>query len=193
LCKESLGLDDGARFSIRDIMLAWDVPYSAIGRKFVTKLLRLLKRADEEVTFCISLSIYAKYAHPNQLLDFIDNNRKAWETSNFAYRQAIAVMPRLFLIRPDLVQEYLRRAANSGKADVVSVAKNFEELATLKPISKQVKSNFFPPTPHSGTYPLAKFLLLKWLKDNNCLDSAISDTMIKGVLKDRWYLAMLPI
>lgn len=190
LCKASILLDDGAKFVVRDLLLQWDVPYTTLGKNFAKSILKNVKDFDGEVGFCVALTIHAKFSEAHDLLTFIENNRLAWETSNFAHRQVISVMPRLFKLRPDKVDRYIENATNSGKPDVVSVAKSFSDLRVLTKLSPEIRATFFP-TMLPKSYPISKFLILKWLHDHNVTQGSHTTKQVQAVLKDRWYKAFL--
>jgi hypothetical protein len=186
-------LDDGAKFAVRDLVLEWDVPPSKHGQAFVKEMLRRVRRFEGEVGFCTALVIYAKFAQPHELLTFIESNRSAWETSNFAYRQVIATMPRIQKFRADKVASYLHNASNSGKSDVVSVAKNFLDLKELKALPPDVRLTLFPTSPSKRAYPVSKFLILKWLFDHGATAKQFTPKQVEAQLGDRWYTAALHV
>ncbi|TWO64929.1 hypothetical protein FN976_27910 [Caenimonas sedimenti] len=191
IATDARALDDGARFAVKDVVLAWDVSSDATGVDFVTALLSCVKEYAGEVGFCTALAVFAKFAPPNKLLSFLESKRRIWEASSFAHRQVISVLPRLMNYRPYKVERYLVDALNCGKADVVSVAKNLFDLAELTGMSPEIRMAFFPTNAAGSPYPLSKFLILKWMYHHGVTASHQTQADIEKQIGDRWYTSAL--
>lgn len=156
--------DDISLYQICHLLTLWNIPTDSA-------CLELIARLDQKITsissykrsralcFYSCLWFKAKYNHPEDLANFIDEYADIWHTDTFLRRQTTAILSRLMVTRKEQAEPLLKSQISSGIPNTVTIANQILEFKNIKSIDNKLSWYLFPKVKQAA-YPLPKFLVL---------------------------------
>ena len=183
--------DDATRFGLVAAVVKWEVPRSALGRKFVDDVKIKLDKTAKTSPFdwlCL-LAFLAKYGEAHEVLSVAQAAKSVGAKEPFFARQRMAVLTRGLGINRKSVLSQWRTETSTGYSDSASVATNLLHFSSdAFPAARNRLYPYLFPTKEQKPYPLPKFLLLCALASAEAeLGKKLKRPEVGAHVRDPWY------
>jgi hypothetical protein len=161
LLKRAPRYDDLARLEVIKAIVDHSVPTDARGRRFVSRVAKVLGAPSSGFDWYGTLLFLAKYGEPHAVLTAAEKARKIAKGDSFLARQIIAVLARAAGLNFSRVLRTWNQEVSRGAADSASVAVSLLRFAQGGfPSKSKAAYQYLFPKKMSRPYPSGKFLLL---------------------------------
>lgn len=187
--------DDISLYQICLLVTQWEIPINDKSTIFLNEFEKLItkhsfKRKHPSDFYCI-LWFKAKYNHPEDLLNFINQYKNIWQVDSFLRRQVTAILSRLLIINNKKVEDLLYSQISSGIISTSTLANQIFQFASYEKLDGKLSFYLFPKNVQRP-YPLSKFLVLcSVLNSENIRINANVKSKILEHIKDPYYLKWL--
>ncbi|MDJ0568951.1 MAG: RNA-directed DNA polymerase [Pleurocapsa sp. MO_192.B19] len=170
--------DDSSIFATAKVFVDWQIKAGSARRQDLVNL-AFETVAKSLPNFIASLWLLAKYGSGEELFTLVENNINKWHHSNFLSRQVAAIVPK---VRKDKIDFLKRTFTEHGQVDSLRVIENLDELRNNQSLSKDVLLYLKHGSDPIKVYPLAKFLIVIDILNNQTLDSSIRQQLRNEVV-----------
>jgi len=154
-------VDDVTRVELVTAILDWSPPRSPSGRRFLDRVRKQLETPKSMSDWQCWFLFLCKYGKPHEALTAYEQSRDVRRREPFLARQATALLCRAYPVNAKRVRALWEREISTGLSDSASVAVNLMHFSEADfPGKKDRAYRYLFPDKASGTYPVAKFLLL---------------------------------
>ena len=179
--------DDVTLFNLCKMITRLEVPYNKKGKDFINQIDSILGEWESDFDLYCYLWFSAKYKSPHKLMGLIESTKRYWMNEQFLGRQAVSILPRVFLFKQDTVMKLIRDMMTSGPRDAASVSSNLHYLFSVERIKYQLYAYLRPPKGQKP-YPLPKYLILTAvLSSPNLFKSERKKLKVTDLVSDPWY------
>ena len=171
--------DDSSIFSTAKVFVDWQIKAGSARRQ------DLIELAFETVNkslpnFIASLWLLAKYGSGEELFTLVENNITKWQHSNFLSRQVAAIVPK---VRKNKVNFLKKTFTQHGQVDSLRVIENLDKLRNNQSLPRDILCYLKHGSNSVKVYPLAKFLIVVDILNDQTLDFSIRQKLRDEVIK----------
>jgi hypothetical protein len=170
--------DDIAKYNLYSVVTSWNVGMQKEDKLFILRIKRSLLGPKTQFDCLSYLQFLAKYGSPSEVINGVLTTKNIWKANPFLGRQAMAILPRAYVVNKSAVTRILNDQIANGTDQTASVAKSIIDLLNLSKLSQEMRGYIDPPK--LRRYGIGRYLVMYAMA---CSGSIKADAALSGSIR----------